>query len=361
MAEAAASGPLDVTLADAGTALDRHRQAWNALLTECAVDTVFLRAEWLLACRETFAADAALIVPMAYAGSRLVAAAAFQVRGREISFLGQERADYCDVMISGELDDPDAAAVVDRLLAAALGATSRQHHFMLRHVPAHSRFATLLESALTRFHPTVKGRIDAPAMDMRVVGEKLRKKSLRRHENGLRRSGELRLETATGAAGIEPHLDEFFTQHVRRWSGPGSVFENPANREFYHAMIRRFDGTGLLRFSRLTLDGRLIAAHLGFLHRGVFTWYKPTFDVDLARRSPGEVLLKGVLEHARDAGAREFDFTIGDEGYKMRFSTEVRQVYDLHVTDSRLRAGVQRLRTRLKRLVRRGAAALTTS
>lgn len=372
--ENAADGRIAVALVEDAATFRRNAAAWNALVEACAANTVFLRSEWLLACAETFAAGDRLVVPMVYLDARLVGAAAFQVRGRQIWFLGQERADYCDVMVAEELDDGLAATVVDRVLHAALAATSGRHDFWLRHVPERSRMLRVLRAgesasgeashsggeashiegeASHTFHATVKGVIEAPAMDMAVVEEKLRKKSLRRHENGLRRSGELRFETLTGAGEIRPSLDEFFAQHVSRWAERGSLFETQANRDFYRRMIDEFDGTGLLRFSRLTLDDRLVAAHLGFLHGGCFTWYKPTFDVTMARKSPGEVLLKATLEHARDAGAREFDFTIGDEGYKLRFATEVRRVYDLHVTHSRLRAVIQRLRSRLKTLLER--------
>ena len=348
---------ISVTMADAATALNRHAAAWNSLLRESAVDTVFLRSEWLRACCEVFGADGGVVLPMVHMDGRLVAAAAFQVVDRQVSFLGQERADYCDVIISETLDDALAARVVDALLEAVLRTTSPQHAFSLRRVPARSRFRRLLDAGRTRFHSTVKNVIEAPVMDMAVVADKVRKKSLKRHENGLKRSGDLRFETATDAASILPDLDEFFAQHVSRWSEQGSLFEDDTNREFYRRMILEFDGTGVLQFSRLTLDGALIAAHLGFLHDGSFVWYKPTFDVALSRKSPGEVLLKRTLEHARDVGAREFDFTIGDESYKARFATEVRQVFDLHVTGSRFEAGVQRLRTRVKHLLAKTRAA----
>jgi CelD/BcsL family acetyltransferase involved in cellulose biosynthesis len=55
-------------------------------------------------------------------------------------------------------------------------------------------------------------------------------------------------------------------------------------------------------------------------------WYKPTFEVELARQSPGEVLLRQLLIAAHDEGAQTFDFGTGDEAFKHRFATRVNRV-----------------------------------
>ena len=53
-------------------------------------------------------------------------------------------------------------------------------------------------------------------------------------------------------------------------------------------------------------------------------WYKPSFDPAFARRSPGEVLLRALIEQAHVEGATYFDFGLGDEAFKARFATERR-------------------------------------
>ena len=62
------------------------------------------------------------------------------------------------------------------------------------------------------------------------------------------------------------------------------------------------------------------------MHRGIFLWYKPSFAVDLAQRSPGEVLLRRLLLQAMEENARMFDFGLGDEAFKSRFATQVNTV-----------------------------------
>ena len=55
-------------------------------------------------------------------------------------------------------------------------------------------------------------------------------------------------------------------------------------------------------------------------------WYKPSFAIDLARRSPGEVLLRQLILAAIEEGAKTFDFGLGDEAFKNRFATHVNKV-----------------------------------
>jgi CelD/BcsL family acetyltransferase involved in cellulose biosynthesis len=84
-------------------------------------------------------------------------------------------------------------------------------------------------------------------------------------------------------------------------------------------------GQGWLRFDVLLLDGRPLAFHFGFEYRNRFFWYKPTFDTAWAGYSPGEVMLKFLLQDAIDRELSEFDFTVGDEPYKYRFCNEIRE------------------------------------
>jgi hypothetical protein len=103
-------------------------------------------------------------------------------------------------------------------------------------------------------------------------------------------------------------------------AGDYSLFDDPRHRRFYERMVPVMLESNWLRFSVLRWQGEVLAYHLGFLFDGVFTWYKPTFNVDWARYSPGEVLLKCLLEDALANDVRVFDFTVGDEAFKERFA-----------------------------------------
>jgi CelD/BcsL family acetyltransferase involved in cellulose biosynthesis len=154
------------------------------------------------------------------------------------------------------------------------------------------------------------------------------KKSLVRHERALAHSGLLRVSHLTAGPETAQHLDEFFQQHIDRWSitSSPSLFLQASWRDFYLKLIENPAHSSWLRFARIEWNGRSVAFHFGFHYRGEFLWYKPSFDIALARSSPGEVLLRQLLLQADQEGADAFDFGLGEEQFKLRFASEVRSV-----------------------------------
>jgi CelD/BcsL family acetyltransferase involved in cellulose biosynthesis len=172
----------------------------------------------------------------------------------------------------------------------------------------------------------------------------LNKSSLRRRQNGLARSGALTVRHLKRADEIEPLLDCFFDQHVRRWAPTSSpsLFVDPRNREFYRHLTRNLSSSGWLLFTVVEHDGRPIAFHYGFDRHGVVTWYKPSFDPAFASRSPGLALLRHLIEYAVTNRRRELDFSLGDEAFKSRFTNHVRRAARLHVYRDSVRYGLAR-------------------
>ena len=248
--------------------------------------------------------------------------------GRELRFLGGEHADYNDLLVAG--DEP--AAVTELALRTALAAGAGR--CVLDNLP---EWSTLCRS-LDRLPAGLRARIavvegpPCPALRLdqdreAVLGALLGKQSLKRHEKKLARLGRLEFRHLADRDAIRERLPDFFDQHVARraMAGEPSLFREPAARDFYHRLVEHFDPAHELRFAVLTVDDRAVAYHLGFELGGRFTWYKPSFDVDLWDYGTGEVLLKRLLEYARDHPIVEFDFTRGAESFKDRFSNHAGQ------------------------------------
>jgi CelD/BcsL family acetyltransferase involved in cellulose biosynthesis len=141
-----------------------------------------------------------------------------------------------------------------------------------------------------------------------------RKKSLVRHENFFRRNGELEIRHFISPQEILPHLDDFFAQHIarRRATGHPSIFEEQLQRDYYRRIVRNVGPTGWLRFTRLDWNGRAIAFHFGLSFERRFLFGIPSFAIELKHRSPGEVLLKQLIQVAIDERAEMFDFATGE-------------------------------------------------
>lgn len=305
---------------------------WDRLLARSRASTVFLSSGWLraaLACRQPSGSLALLMVRLAGVP---IAGMALMLDGHSGRFLGDGPSDYLNLIIDRDLEPPDALTCVREMFSLLRREFPLLRHLILRNIVTEAGTLPLL--AACGWHATPFGGTVAPAMAMSHVDAALKKKSLRRHENGFRSTGTLTDTTYTRAVDILPRLPAFFDQHIRRWQTTGhpSPFLDNTQQRLYERLVEELDGSGVLRFTEVRWNDQLIAAHLGMMRAGVYTWYKPTYEPTLADRSPGEVLLKRLMEQAKREEAAEFDFTIGDESFKFRFATLSRDVVHVHLT-----------------------------
>jgi CelD/BcsL family acetyltransferase involved in cellulose biosynthesis len=103
-------------------------------------------------------------------------------------------------------------------------------------------------------------------------------------------------------------------------------------------------------------NGAPLAFHFGFEYRRGFIWYKPTFDIQFASRSPGEVLIKFLLEDAIKKNLEEFDFTVGSESFKYRFANRIRSNSRVIAFRSTVDYWKHRARCMLKEALKRNPA-----
>jgi CelD/BcsL family acetyltransferase involved in cellulose biosynthesis len=314
---------------------------WERLVERLPGATVFQTFQWHACWWRAFGKPHRLCVIACFRGDRLLGVAPLMVRngafGRpvEICFIGSMNyaSDYADFLV-----DPAFPEALTHLLHEALRQLNQAQRIRLSQLPAHSKNADLVRACLrevgARF--TEEPGLQAPT---RILGDAVadrrtvNKASLRRSCNALRQSGDLRYQRCVGEAEILQFLDTFFEQHVERrgqtrWP---SQFLHPDQRNFFRCLVQELRPQGWLRFDVLLLDGRAIAFHFGFEFKGRFFWYKPAFCIDEAKRSPGSVLLKFMLEDAIDRKLEEFDFTVGDEAFKFRFANLVRHNVTLTV------------------------------
>jgi CelD/BcsL family acetyltransferase involved in cellulose biosynthesis len=301
------------------------REPWHSAAAHGDTWTVFQEPHWLRCWWDVYGRGDLLIVS-AWSEGRLIAIAPLFVDGEMAFFVGSGGSDYLDF-----IGDATAPGVMEAILEAVLARVPGLLGFRFYHVPDASRTGHRLCEAATRMRLECvdEGELAAPALDLGRHGEAglaaAGKKSLVRHERGFCRLGTLAVLHLRRADEILPRLDAYFDQHERRWQGTGhpSLFREPVHRAFYRRVAAGADDEGWLRFTAVEFDGRPIASHFGFSHRGRFLWYKPSFEIELARQSPGEVLLRQLLLAAVQEEATVFDLGLGDEAFKHRFASRV--------------------------------------
>jgi CelD/BcsL family acetyltransferase involved in cellulose biosynthesis len=300
-------------------------QRWQALLGRGPTNTVFLTWHYLNAWWECFGRGRLLLLAAERDGS-LSAIAPLFCDGGMVFFAGSGGSDYLDF-----IGDAGDAGTLAALLSAAREAAPDFAGFRFYHVPEASPTGGTLREAADSLGLLLyeEGDMVAPRLVFGSGGTSAdviaSKKSLVRHENLFRREGSLEFFHSGAAEETMAWLEDFFEQHAGRWAATPypSLFLDPVQRRFYRALTEAGSQAGWLRFARLEWDGRPIAFHFGFHYAGEYLWYKPSFDIALARRSPGEVLLRRLLLAAGEEGASVFDFGLGDEPFKRRFASAV--------------------------------------
>jgi len=311
--------------------------SWTKLLNRSRNHSVFQTFPWHACWWKAFRGSHELFVILGYVGAELVGIAPMmitrakgpmgQVRSH-VRFIGSLNgaSDYCDF-----ITDPDEPGVLRALLEEMNAGAKGFHRIDLSHFPSHSpNKAGVLDYFAGRdARITVEFQADALARmlgDGQADRKAANKSSLKRHTRFFEKSGELRFHACTSEDEILGYLGVFFEQHKARraQTGSPSQFLDPAQQAFYKALVSETFRHGWLRFAVVLFDGAPLACHFGFEYQRRFIWYKPTFDVRFAARSPGEVLIKFLLDDAITKGLEEFDFTVGSEPFKYRFANRTR-------------------------------------
>ena len=152
------------------------------------------------------------------------------------------------------------------------------------------------------------------------------RKKLRKKEKRLAAMGALRAFRPANGDEAEQILDAYFAHKDGRTGNPIASADIAATRAFYRALALT-PGAGAappIELHALALDGKIIAVlgagRNGGRLQGMFISYDP--DPDIARSSPGELLLCAVLRDACARNLSAFDLGVGDARYKTTFCDE---------------------------------------
>lgn len=295
---------------------------WEELLTRGDTNAVNLTWHFQRAWWRSFGRGELLLTVAEREGRPLALAPLFADASMIFSICPEDCLDFV-----GDIGDPQ---ILDAILETAREQVPGFLGFRFYFVSDNSQTGPRLREAAGRLGLDcfAEESLPVPALDLTQTDLALaatKKKSLLRHENFFRREGGFEVLHLREVEAILPQLEEFFEQHCcRRAATPHpSLFRDPAMRAHYRRLTHDLAGTGWLRFTRLEWKGRAIAFHYGLSYRGRYLWGIPSFEVELARHSPGEVLLRQAILAAIEEGASTFDFGIGDEAYKYRFATHV--------------------------------------
>lgn len=231
--------------------------------------------------------------------------------------------DYGDVLF-----DPACTASVEEFLREALRLLKKEtgYHVGYFHNMRHDALAYPYFSREFRFfrgdvapYVELEGGFE-PYLDSLKRFRKKQKSDTLRQIKRLGELGELEFSVVPGDSPLAGGaLAAFLDQ--KRWrfqvSGVHGVLFKPGYEEFYREEVRRNPS---IHLCRLTLDGEIIATHLGYLYKNRLYFVMPTYDHRFGKYSPGRVLTYYLIRYCFEHGVELFDFCIGPEEYKYEWT-----------------------------------------
>jgi CelD/BcsL family acetyltransferase involved in cellulose biosynthesis len=300
------------------------RADWDRVLEHGHADSVFLCWEWQREWWQAFGGDRLLLVVARRSASTVAIAPLFALENM-LFFVGSGGSDYLDFL--GELDEQVLAAMLDRARAQLPGFAG----ITLYHVPADSPTAALLPGISRRLGLELyrEETTGAPYLDLTdrdLVDTIIGSTRMRKEEARMRRIAPLQVRVA-GADELDPWLDLFFAQHTARWreAGEESLATDDA-RSFYRSIVAAGHRSGWLQFTMLEWDERPAAFDISLVRGGRHLTYLVSRDSSIRDYSPGRLLQRHVILGALNAGARRFDYGLGEESHKLRHASGTTEV-----------------------------------
>ncbi len=299
-----------------------RRDAWIRLWLEDPYATPFTHPDWLLSFAEYMPCSP--FIALGEEDGELACVWSLDRRGSTAAFLSDPMADYSRPLVSAAWKAEKAALV---LFEAALseGIRTLALREFLHGDPLPEALAK--EAAAFGFRGGVRKGIECPHMSRDLDPGVFRDRFIESHTQKrvlkpLKKLGHVEFERLHGREAILAQLPDFFIQHTVRWAGYGeTLFTDPSMRAFFTKLVRSMD-EDMIFFSRLKVDGRIIAMDLDFMAKNIFYYYKPVFDIHFWKYSPGLAHLCLVGKEIADEPFRIFDFTRGTESYKLKFANE---------------------------------------
>lgn len=232
-----------------------------------------------------------------------------------------------------------SAADLSQLLRAAaksMGATA-PHCFLLQNQPeSWEGIANPLAALPHQESPSFAYTTPLEPNGEKFVASKQSKdtrKKLRKKEARLVELGTVTAMTNDTPAAARAIVDAFLQQKIARAEAQAydADFATPAMRSFLERLaVPQGSDAAALEFHALTCGGKIVATYAGGTHRNHFSCLVNSFDADpeIAKSSPGDLLLMRLIASQCDKGRDGFDLGIGEARYKASYCDVTVPLFD---------------------------------
>jgi CelD/BcsL family acetyltransferase involved in cellulose biosynthesis len=302
--------------------------AWEDLRSRCSLDPLCNRFDWAAAYARAWVPDEDVFGwTLESPSGDLVGLGAFRNephRGRfslpRVRLLtdGSFDSDYLDLFALEDHESHVVGSLIE-LLTRRAGPQA----VVLGPLDSQSRCLPHLREQLRSLSPREE-RLACPAMELPASFDEylssLKKRMRSKVRQALRkveeRGGLYRWNRDPARLGQD--LEELFTLHGERWRAIGGegAFADPRRRSFYGDLLPRALDAGLLRFTSLELDGRVVANQVGLEVEGRYYQLQEGYLPEYEELRVGVALRAWMIEQLIESGTRAYDFMAGASRHK---------------------------------------------
>ncbi len=314
-------------------------EPWNDLLSRSEHRQPFSTFEWSASWLEVFGQEVEIATIVVVSQGKIVAIAPFCLRkGKLLTFIGYPQNDYADIIFDSAY--PESLDLIAETLLSMRGKWGKIILDQMRgENSAYAQFVEILTRRNAAFRIEPSDTCPAMLISDKAEAKKMyHKRNVTTYVNWFQKEGTFGFNRYTDTAEAMARLDDLFAQHVDRWDGTPtpSYFRFEPMKNFYRSFFRRMHPKGWVHFSSLSLDDRFVAIYVSFEYEKRLYLYKTCFNKEYYKKSPGQVILRYLMDDALQRNLVELDFARGDEGYKDRYANTMRQNYRIIIYGSAL-------------------------
>jgi CelD/BcsL family acetyltransferase involved in cellulose biosynthesis len=259
---------------------------------------------------------------------------------RRLRWLGQDLCDYNAPLLACDFTErvePDRFLTIWQVVEAQM-----QSDPLLRH--DWIDFAKMPEQVGSQINPFTYLKVTPNASGVHLAHltddwEKFyvakRSSSTRRRDRTKRahmaKHGDIRFVTATDPDDARRTVETLMEQKSRSFARKGipDLFARPGHREFFLDLATNPAARQLVHISRTEVGDVCAATNLALVTGDCYYHVLASYtDNELSTFGPGNLHLRDMMAYAIGRGLKRFDFTIGDEPYKLEWSDTDTQLYD---------------------------------
>ncbi|MDP6567910.1 MAG: GNAT family N-acetyltransferase [Alphaproteobacteria bacterium] len=233
--------------------------------------------------------------------------------------IGGELSDYCGLVAPPELSlSPD-----DLLRLAGLSS------FLVSHLEQSQPERGLIAEQATTGSTAVFGQDpDAYWQELKAAHKKFAARVERLTRRIIEQVGPLRFEYQVAERKAE--LDRIIEvkREQYRQTKVKDVLAEGWRRELLHNLSDCDDPQCQGVTSTLYAGDTWVAAHFGLSHGKLLHYWFPVYNIEMAKYSPGHLLIRHLMQHGAQHGVERLDFGAGDNPHKERYPRDDYLVYD---------------------------------